>query len=143
MYIIVKRMVIHLFGDRLKELRTSKNLSQEELSEILDVRKSSISNWETSKATPTFDMLIKIANYFGVTTDFLLGYNINNLKTIDKVNQTLREANLIDDNENLKEEEIKLALEQARQYKQMWKHINDLPNKYPEINSQNETKDTN
>lgn len=53
---------------------------------------------------------------------------------------------MIDSNENLNEEEIKLALDQARQYKQMWKRINDLPNKYPEGSIKREQinkKDTN
>lgn len=139
-------MVIHLFGDRLKELRISKNLSQEELSKVFDVRKSSISNWETGKATPTFDMLTKIAQYFGVTADYLLGLNQNDINRIDKLNIALREAGMIDSNENLNEEEIKLALDQARQYKQMWKRINDLPNKYPEGSIKREQinkKDTN
>ena len=89
-------MVIHLFGDRLKELRNSKNLSQEELSEILEVRKSSISNWETGKATPTFDMLTKIAEYFGVTTDYLLDFTQDDIDNLERLKQALKQAGMWD-----------------------------------------------
>ena len=89
-------MVIHLFGDRLKELRISKNLSQEELSNILNVRKSSISNWETGKATPTFDMLTKIAQYFGVTIDYLLNFTQEDMDNMEKLKQALKQAGMWD-----------------------------------------------
>ena len=84
-------MVVHLFGDRLKELRISKSLSQEELSEILEVRKSSISNWETGKATPTFDMLVKIAHY-------LLNFTQDDADNIEKLKTALKEAGMWDYN---------------------------------------------
>ncbi len=87
-------MVIHLFGDKLKELRISKNLSQEELGEIFEVRKSSISNWETGKATPTFDMLTKIAQYFGVTIDYLLNFNQEDADNMEKLKIALKEAGM-------------------------------------------------
>lgn len=90
----LKRMVIHLFGDKLKELRISKNLSQEELGEIFEVRKSSISNWETGKATPTFDMLTKIAQYFGVTIDYLLNFNQEDADNMEKLKIALKEAGM-------------------------------------------------
>lgn len=88
-------MVIHLFGNRLKELRISKNLSQEDLGTILGVRKSSISNWETEKATPTFEVLTKIAEYFNVTTDYLLGFNQDDLDKIQKLKIACQEAGLM------------------------------------------------
>lgn len=139
-------MVIHLFGDRLKELRKERNLTQEEISEICQVAKQTISNWENNVTQPPFDIVKRLAQYFGVTADYLLGLNQNDINRIDKLNIALREAGMIDSNENLNEEEIKLALDQARQYKQMWKRINDLPNKYPEGSIKREQinkKDTN
>lgn len=84
--------MIYLFGDRLKELRNSKNLSQEELGEILGVRKSSISNWETDKATPTYDILIKLAQYFNVTTDYLLGFTQEDMDRIEQLRIALKNA---------------------------------------------------
>lgn len=139
-------MVIHLFGDRLKELRKERNLTQEEIGTFCKVGKTTISNWENNITQPPFEIVKKLAHYFGVTADYLLGLNQNDINRIDKLNIALREAGMIDSNENLNEEEIKLALDQARQYKQMWKRINDLPNKYPEGSIKREQinkKDTN
>ena len=49
---------------KLKELRKSVHLKQQELAEILNLDASSISKYETGKATPSPDVLLKIANYF-------------------------------------------------------------------------------
>lgn len=62
-----------MLGDQIKKLRMAKNISQVELADKLSVTKQSISNWENENIMPSIDMLIKIAEYFGVTTDFLLG----------------------------------------------------------------------
>jgi len=65
------------FGTRLKELRESYNLSQSELASELGVKAKfgvqAISSWENSKREPNFNTLVSIADYFGVTTDYLLG----------------------------------------------------------------------
>nr|DAX05604.1 MAG TPA: Repressor protein CI [Bacteriophage sp.] len=104
-------MVIHLFGDKLKELRISKNLSQEELSEILEVGKSSISNWETGKATPTFDMLTKIAQYFGVTIDYLLNFGQEDADNMKKLKVALKEAGMWDyDMDDMSKEDFEKAM---------------------------------
>ena len=50
-----------------------KNLSQVDLANKLNVTKQSVSNWENENIMPSVDMLIKIAKYFNVTTDYLLG----------------------------------------------------------------------
>ena len=61
------------FGKRLKELRNEKNLTQLQLAEILNVSKTTICQWETSKQEPDFDKLTAISKYFEVSTDYLLG----------------------------------------------------------------------
>jgi transcriptional regulator with XRE-family HTH domain len=61
------------FGEKLKELRIDKKLSQKELAEILVVDQRTISNWEKEFRQPSFEMLVLIAKYFQVTTDYLLG----------------------------------------------------------------------
>jgi len=95
----------------LKELRISKNLSQEELSEILKVRKSSISNWETGKATPTFDMLTKIAQYFGVTIDYLLNFDQKDADNMKKLKVALKEAGMWDyDMDDMSKEDFEKAM---------------------------------
>ena len=62
-----------MFSNRIRFLRQSKQLNQVQLSEKLDVTKQSISNWENGNILPSVEMLIKIADFFGVSTDYLLG----------------------------------------------------------------------
>ena len=61
------------FGKNLRELRTEKNLSQPDLGNIFSVSRQTISSWESGQREPCIDTLIKIAKYFNVITDFLLG----------------------------------------------------------------------
>ncbi len=61
------------FGERLKELRTERGLGQIQLAKELGVGKSVISLWETGKSEPTLGNLVKIALFFGVSTDYLAG----------------------------------------------------------------------
>lgn len=61
------------FGERLKELRIEKGLSTQKLGDLLGVGNSTISRWETGVNDITSDNLILVAQFFGVTTDFLLG----------------------------------------------------------------------
>lgn len=69
------------FGFNLKKLRKSRSLTQEELGAQVGLSKAVVSKYENSMGYPTFDMLIKIASFFGVTTDYLLG--ISKGKTVD------------------------------------------------------------
>lgn len=61
------------FSERLRELRISRDLKQSELAESLSVDQRTISNWERGVNEPDYDVLIKLAKYFGETTDYLLG----------------------------------------------------------------------
>lgn len=60
------------FGTRLKQLRLSEKLTQTELADILHVQKSSISRYENDKQIPEVNLLIKLADHFKVSVDFLL-----------------------------------------------------------------------
>lgn len=72
-------------SDRLKELRKSNNLTQEELGKVLGVGKTTISMYENANSTPNDEIKIKIADYFNVTLDYLLGKtNIRNYEKIEK-----------------------------------------------------------
>ena len=61
------------FGDIMSKLRKEKNLSQQELASRLNISKSSLAMYETNKRQPNFDLVKKIADFFDVTTDYLLG----------------------------------------------------------------------
>ena len=54
------------FGDTLKELRTSKNLTQQQLANILFVNRSSIANWESGRRVPDMVLTARIARILGV-----------------------------------------------------------------------------
>ncbi len=61
------------FKERLKELRNEINLSQAQLAKELDVSQRCISSWETGFRQPDLKTLEKIAKYFNVSADYLLG----------------------------------------------------------------------
>lgn len=61
-----------MFGDIVKALRISRNLSQVKLAEALNVSKQTISNWENNNILPSIEMLIMISRFFSVSTDYLL-----------------------------------------------------------------------
>ena len=65
-------------GERITELRKSKNLSQEELAEQLGVSRQSVSKWETGVSIPDTDKAVAMSRIFGVTADFLLTGESNN-----------------------------------------------------------------
>ena len=70
------------FGNKLYELRKSKNLSQEELADKLNVTRQTISKWETNQSTPDFDKIIPICNLYGISADELLKGEIEEKKLI-------------------------------------------------------------
>lgn len=57
---------------RLRELRNSRRISQVTLAKALRVSKQSVSNWENDNILPSIEMLIKLADFFSVSTDYLL-----------------------------------------------------------------------
>ena len=59
-------------GERLKELRSEKNLSQMELSKATGISQSSIARWELNKSEPTASDIIVLAKFFGESADYLL-----------------------------------------------------------------------
>ena len=59
-------------GNKLYELRKSKNLSQEELADKLNVTRQTISKWETNQSTPDFDKIIPLCEIYGISADELL-----------------------------------------------------------------------
>ena len=62
-----------MFADRVKYLRQSRELNQVQFAQKMGVTKQSVSNWENDNIMPSVDMLERIADYFKVSTDYLLG----------------------------------------------------------------------
>ena len=61
------------FATRLRELRKSNNVSQQKLSKYLNFGYTAIANYESGRNQPSLDTVKKIAQYFGVTGDYLIG----------------------------------------------------------------------
>ena len=60
-------------NENIKKLRTARGLNQVEFARTLCVTKQCVSHWENDNVMPSIDMLCKIADFFGVSTDYLLG----------------------------------------------------------------------
>ena len=63
----------NLFSVRLKELRLQHGFSQEELAEQIGIKRNYYSDWENGKCKPNYEKLEKIADFFGVSLDWLFG----------------------------------------------------------------------
>jgi transcriptional regulator with XRE-family HTH domain len=61
------------FGERLKELRQLKHLSQMDLSKVTGISQSAIAKWELNKTEPTASAIVILAKFFNETSDYLLG----------------------------------------------------------------------
>ena len=62
-----------LFGIRLKELRQEKGLGQKELAKVINTSKQNISRWEKGYFEPDQEITVRLAQFFDVSTDYLLG----------------------------------------------------------------------
>jgi len=60
-------------GQRIKLLRLQKNLTQEQLAEIIGISRSALSMYELNEREPDIETIIKFADFFQVSTDYLLG----------------------------------------------------------------------
>ncbi|MDE5769807.1 MAG: helix-turn-helix domain-containing protein [Oscillospiraceae bacterium] len=63
-----------MLGDRIKELRNKKCIYQQALANALNVSKSTVAMWETNKREPDLEMIKRIAEYFSVSTDYLVNW---------------------------------------------------------------------
>lgn len=70
-----------MISEKLRNLRKDFNISQVDLASKLGVTKQCVSNWENDNILPSVDMLVKIAKFFNVSTDYLLG--LSDSVTID------------------------------------------------------------
>jgi transcriptional regulator with XRE-family HTH domain len=60
-------------GERIKQLRQEKNLTQQQMADTLGIDRSNYSKYELGKLEINNEMLVQLAKYFNVPTDFLLG----------------------------------------------------------------------
>ena len=59
-------------SDRIQALRKSRGISQEQLADVLGVSRQAVSKWEAEQSSPDLERIVAMAEYFDVTTDYLL-----------------------------------------------------------------------
>lgn len=71
------------FAERLKELRNLKGIYQGDIAKILGVTRQAVSQYERGEREPSYEVLEKLADYFNVDTDYLLGKENHSTYFID------------------------------------------------------------
>ena len=98
-----------VIGDKIRQLRKENNLTQHEFGALFDLYDSTISMYETGKRTPEYQTIVKIADHFNVSIDWLLGrVETRDLIVIDK-------ENMPEALKNIGVEYLKLAMEMNQQ----------------------------
>lgn len=93
---------------RLKELRQNLHCTQEKIANDLNIARTTYRNYENGDREPSLDFLIKIADYFDISLDYLLGRQNNNLLFIDSLSPAKKE--LISMIKGLNEDETFVAI---------------------------------
>ncbi|KRL00112.1 helix-turn-helix transcriptional regulator [Liquorilactobacillus capillatus] len=114
-----------MFSQRLKELRTSKDYTQEYVGKIVHVSSKTVGAWERGTRQPNIEAIQVLSDLFNVSTDFLLGKNSEGKHSQDKIDLKSfldedLEKGMTYANEELTEEDkekLKIALTQI-----FWKH---------------------
>lgn len=106
---------MNTIGKRIKMLREDERLNQKELAKALNISNTTLSQYETGQRTPSDDIKIKLANFFNVSTDYLLGRT-------DIKNQSEKISNAVEDdpeliefwNELKEREDLQLLFKQTK-----------------------------
>lgn len=103
----------NLLSENMRALRMSKKLTQEQLAEAFGVSPQAVSRWENGTALPDISLLPVIANFYEVTSDFLLGIDVNAKQA--RIEETIRR------DEDLRkqgstEESVRLLREKAKEF---------------------------
>ena len=75
--------MLHSLNENIRELRTAHGMSQVEFANLVGVTKQCVSNWENDNIQPSIDMLMKLADYFNISTDELLGRSSGSTVSLD------------------------------------------------------------
>ena len=84
------------FGTIVKQLREKKGMDQKQLGEIVGVSDKTVSSWEINRTEPKMGIVQQLADYFGVSTDYLLGRISSNLP-IDVLQKALTDGTPVSD----------------------------------------------
>ncbi|ABY93705.1 XRE family transcriptional regulator [Thermoanaerobacter brockii subsp. lactiethylicus] len=104
-----------MLGKRIKELRKKKGITQKELASYLGISDRAVGYYESGQRTPPPDILQKIADFFNVSTDYLLG-RTNIYNPADEITEAVfDDPELLEFWRELKErEDLKLLFKQTK-----------------------------
>lgn len=118
-----------MIAKKLNQLLNINNLNQTDLANHLGLSSQGVGRWCRGETRPDYDYLIKIANFFGVSTDYLLG----NEKQAEKIKEELREkealkkalinAGYMKENEDLSDKELERLMKFVSQNKEFIRNI--------------------
>lgn len=87
-----------IYENRIRALREDRDLRQMDVSIATGIDQKTLSNYETGKTNPDSYSIVRLAEFFGVSTDYLLGYSKFNIKSngdiasrLEKIETELRE----------------------------------------------------
>lgn len=83
-----------MFSENLKKLRKRANMSQVELSKLMNVNQYIISYWEKGRSEPSIKQIIKLSEIFKVPSDYLLGKEIIKVNNNDELDIVVRNMEL-------------------------------------------------
>lgn len=122
------------FGERLKKIRLEKKLTQEQVAQIINVGRPTISGYETKNIYPDYEKLASLSKLFNCTTDYLLGltnnpnhYNDIQLSLFNNIKGLLESDSIINKDTELtsiQAEKILNELETSLQVIKLLKRIN-------------------
>jgi len=87
-------MANQFFSTRVKALRENAGLSMEQLAKQLGITKSRVNMWENNGTVPRMNVLVKLAKFFNVTTDYLLGNDDASNLSLDNTRLSMLQRNL-------------------------------------------------
>jgi transcriptional regulator with XRE-family HTH domain len=103
------------FGEKLRQLRKRKKLTQEQMAELIEIHESHVGRYEKDFSSPTAQVLIRIAKLFNVSTDYLLFDDQNDTSTTLKIsdNELFAQFQEVDKMSEEKRELIKRIIAMA------------------------------
>lgn len=82
-----------ILGARLKVLREQKQLSKAEAARQLNVGNTTYANWEYGLREPNADTIVKLADFYDISTDYLLGHNSGEGLTVEAAIMSIKQHN--------------------------------------------------
>lgn len=80
-------------GSKIKNIRYNNNISQEELAKMLEINRNYLSRIETNKSLPTAEILAKLALFFNISVDTLLGVNLEGREGEEAKKEKIKKIN--------------------------------------------------